>query len=224
MRNTSGRSPRRASILPDDIHLQAPPNLSDVGELAAMLAAGIDDWGGVSPVTIDHVNPERPWPALETLRTATEAAGHVLAPRLTVHPEFVRDPQRWIDPDLAFSVLVRSDSEGLARDDHWASGGDDPPPPIIDVTLHRRGSTRCRAKYVRFSTEYAPARRSATTRSSRCSRRVAPTCVRCARSPTSCAPRPSATRSRSSATATSTTRTCARSSAASVRSARARCR
>jgi FO synthase len=121
-------------ILPDDIHLQAPPNLSDVDELAPMLAAGIDDWGGVSPVTIDHVNPERPWPALETLRAATESAGHVLAPRLTVHPEFVRDPQRWIDPDLAFSVLVRSDGEGLARDDHWASGGDDPPPPIVDTS------------------------------------------------------------------------------------------
>src|SRR5690242_3141149 len=96
-------------ILPADVHLQAPPNLSDVDELAALLAAGIDDWGGVSPVTIDHVNPERPWPALDTLRTATESAGRVLAPRLTVHPEYVRNPEEWIDPDLRFSVLVRSD-------------------------------------------------------------------------------------------------------------------
>jgi FO synthase len=119
-------------VLPPTIHLQAPPNLSDVDELADLLAAGIDDWGGVSPVTIDHVNPERPWPALDTLRAATEAAGRVLAPRLTIYPEYVRAPKEWIDPDLAFSVLVRSDGEGLARDDHWASGGDDPPPHLID--------------------------------------------------------------------------------------------
>src|SRR5947207_602430 len=77
-------------VLPPDVHLQAPPNLSD--DLAPLLAAGIDDWGGVSPVTVDHVNPERPWPALERLRAATEAAGHVLAPRLTIYPEFVREP------------------------------------------------------------------------------------------------------------------------------------
>src|SRR5947207_6357181 len=77
-------------LLPADIHLQAPPNLSD--DLAPLLAAGIDDWGGVSPLTIDHVNPERPWPALERLQAATESAGHVLAPRLTIYPEVVRDP------------------------------------------------------------------------------------------------------------------------------------
>ncbi len=71
-------------ILPPDVHLQAPPNLSDAfGEL---LSAGIDDWGGVSPVTADHVNPERPWPALEQLRAVTEAAGFTLAPRLTIYP------------------------------------------------------------------------------------------------------------------------------------------
>ncbi|MGH3824176.1 MAG: 7,8-didemethyl-8-hydroxy-5-deazariboflavin synthase CofG, partial [Pseudonocardiaceae bacterium] len=71
-------------VLPPEVHVQAPPNLTDSpGEL---LAAGIDDWGGVSPVTPDHVNPERPWPALERLRAATEATGKVLAPRLTVYP------------------------------------------------------------------------------------------------------------------------------------------
>ena len=65
-------------VLPPEVHVQAPPNLSD--DLAPLLHAGIDDWGGVSPVTADHVNPERAWPALQTLRAATEAAGHVLAP------------------------------------------------------------------------------------------------------------------------------------------------
>lgn len=118
-------------ILPESIHLQAPPNLSSSEHLADLLAAGINDWGGVSPVTIDHVNPERPWPALDTLRDATEANGHVLAPRLTIYPEYVCDPARWIDPDLQFSVLVRSDLEGLARDDQWASGGDEEPPSIL---------------------------------------------------------------------------------------------
>ncbi len=118
-------------VLPPSVHLQAPPNLSAPDELATLLAAGIDDWGGVSPVTIDHVNPERPWPALDALRDATEAAGHVLAPRLTIYPEFVVRPDEWIDADLRFTVLVRSDSEGLARDDHWASGGDEAPPQLI---------------------------------------------------------------------------------------------
>ena len=78
--------------------------------------SGIDDWGGVSPVTADHVNPERAWPALDVLRAATEAAGHTLAPRLTVYPEFALDPERWLDPALRFAVLDASDAEGLARD------------------------------------------------------------------------------------------------------------
>jgi FO synthase len=102
-------------ILPDDVHLQAPPNLSD--DFAVLLDAGIDDWGGVSPVTADHVNPERPWPALERLREATEARGFALAPRLTVYPEFVRRPDEWLDGALHFPVLDRSDAEGLGRDD-----------------------------------------------------------------------------------------------------------
>ena len=113
------------------MHLQAPPNLSDPDELGALVAAGIDDWGGVSPVTPDHVNPERPWPALDALRAATEAAGKTLAPRLTVYPEFVRDPDRWLDPGLRFAVLCASDSEGLARDDDWAAGGDVSPPSLL---------------------------------------------------------------------------------------------
>ena len=103
-------------ILPDDVRVQAPPNLA--GDLGALLAAGIDDWGGVSPVTADYVNPERPWPSLERLREATEAAGHVLAPRLAVYPEFMGE--RWLDERLRFAVLDRSDAEGLGRDDPGA--------------------------------------------------------------------------------------------------------
>ena len=107
-------------VLPDDVHLQAPPNLTAPEELAGLLAAGIDDWGGVSPVTADHVNPERPWPSLDTLRAATEAAGHELAPRLTIYPEHAAEPGRWLDPAVRFPVLDRADAELLARDDPGA--------------------------------------------------------------------------------------------------------
>jgi FO synthase len=105
-------------VLPADVHVQAPPNLSD--DFGALLDAGIDDWGGVSPVTADHVNPERPWPALDRLREVTEASGRVLAPRLTVYPEFLFDGTRWLHDDLRFAVLDRSDAEGLGRDDPGA--------------------------------------------------------------------------------------------------------
>jgi FO synthase len=119
-------------VLPPDIHVQAPPNLSD--DLGPLLAAGIDDWGGVSPVTADHVNPERAWPALDILREATEAAGHTLAPRLTIYPTFAHDPARWLDPALHFGVMDVSDAEGLAREDSWCSGGEEPPPPLLEGT------------------------------------------------------------------------------------------
>jgi FO synthase len=106
-------------VLPPSIHLQAPPNLSD--DFGVLLDAGIDDWGGVSPVTADHVNPERPWPDLDRLREVTEARGFTLAPRLTAYPEYLDDslagPEHWIDPALRFAVLDRSDAEALARDD-----------------------------------------------------------------------------------------------------------
>jgi FO synthase len=102
-------------ILPPDVHLQAPPNLSD--DFGVLLDAGIDDWGGVSPVTVDHVNPERPWPDLDRLAEVTAERGFVLAPRLTVYPEFVADRVRWIDPALHFAVMDRADAEWLGRDD-----------------------------------------------------------------------------------------------------------
>ncbi len=117
-------------VLPPDVHVQAPPNLSD--DLAPLLDAGIDDWGGVSPVTADHVNPERAWPALDVLRAATEAAGHGLAPRLTLYPSYALDPGRWLDPAVRFAVLDASDAEGLARDDTWCSGGEELPPALLD--------------------------------------------------------------------------------------------
>ena len=105
-------------ILPPDIALQAPPNLTE--ELARLLDAGIDDWGGVSPVTIDHVNPEAPWPELGLLREATASRGLELAPRLTVYPGHIGS--EWIDPAVLPRVLRAADSLGLAREDAWAPG------------------------------------------------------------------------------------------------------
>jgi len=116
-------------VLPAEVHLQAPPNLSD--DFGVLLDAGIDDWGGVSPITADHVNPERPWPALDRLREVTEARGFTLAPRLTIYPEHALRPDRFLDPGLRFAVLDRSDAEGLARDDHWYSGHEDAPPVLV---------------------------------------------------------------------------------------------
>ncbi|MBA2765975.1 MAG: 5-amino-6-(D-ribitylamino)uracil--L-tyrosine 4-hydroxyphenyl transferase CofH [Solirubrobacterales bacterium] len=106
------------AILPPDVHLQAPPNLSE--DFGALLDAGIDDWGGVSPVTADHVNPERPWPALERLREVTQARGRVLAPRLTLYPRHALQPERWLAERMRFPVLDRMDAEGLGRDDPGA--------------------------------------------------------------------------------------------------------
>jgi len=100
-------------------HVQAPPNLS-YDDFPRLLDAGIDDWGGVSPVTIDHVNPEAPWPEVERLRAATESRGLELAPRLAVYPEWISG--RWIDPVVMPSVLRASDSLGLAREDRWSPG------------------------------------------------------------------------------------------------------
>jgi FO synthase len=106
-------------------HVQAPPNLS-YDDFPRLLDAGIDDWGGVSPVTIDHVNPEAPWPDVERLRAACDSRGLELAPRLAVYPEWISG--EWIDPRVMPPVLRASDSLGLAREDAWSPGEDVPVP------------------------------------------------------------------------------------------------
>jgi FO synthase len=100
-------------------HVQAPPNLS-YDDFPRLLDAGIDDWGGVSPVTVDHVNPEAPWPELERLREATESHGLQLSPRLPVYPEWIDGA--WIDSRVLPAVLRASDATGLAREDDWSPG------------------------------------------------------------------------------------------------------
>jgi FO synthase len=108
-------------VLGAGAHIQAPPNLS-YDDFPRLLDAGIDDWGGVSPVTIDHVNPEAPWPELELLRTATESRGLELAPRLPVYPDWISGS--WLDSGVIPAVLRASDALGLAREDRWSPGED----------------------------------------------------------------------------------------------------
>jgi FO synthase len=117
-------------ILGAEMSLQAPPNLQP-GQLAALVRAGINDWGGVSPVTIDHVNPEAPWPQLATLAEHTRAAGRELIERLAITPAFAREASRWVDGALCSAVLRRCDSLGRARPDEWYAGAASPLPPAL---------------------------------------------------------------------------------------------
>jgi FO synthase len=120
-----------------DMNIQAPPNLSP-GVLPQLVAAGINDWGGVSPLTPDHVNPEAPWPHLEELARETSAAGKFLDQRLTIYPAYTREPQRWLDPALVPAVLRHSDSEGFARRDDWVPGERQPVPVLEARQLRSR--------------------------------------------------------------------------------------
>ena len=104
------------------MNIQAPPNLTLDESLPDLIHAGINDWGGVSPVTPDHVNPEAAWPHLDRLRAATEATGKVLAPRLPVYPAYIHERDTWIDPVLHTRVLRKIDAAGFARPDDWAPG------------------------------------------------------------------------------------------------------
>ena len=122
-------------LLPPDVTVQAPPNLAaakpegdGAPPYARYVDAGINDWGGVSPVTPDHVNPERPWPHLEELEKATEAKGYLLLERLALHPSYARDAGMWVDERLRPGVWAAQDAEGLARTEDWAPGTTEPVP------------------------------------------------------------------------------------------------
>ena len=115
-------------VLGPSMSIQAPPNLSP-GALGQLIRAGINDWGGVSPVTRDHVNPEAPWPHLEALERETARAGRVLIERLALVPSFARDARRWVQGALQSSVLRRTDAAGYARTDSWHAGAGGALPP-----------------------------------------------------------------------------------------------
>jgi len=125
-------------LLGPGMRVQAPPNLTDAAELQLLVRAGIDDWGGVSPLTPDHVNPERPWPHIEDLARLTAEGGFELRERLTAHPHYlreVRDGADWLDDRLRDHVLSLSDAHGLARTDARPT-----PPPSPLSAAHASGS------------------------------------------------------------------------------------
>ena len=114
-------------LLGPDMRVQAPPNLTDPAELSLLIRAGVDDWGGVSPLTPDHVNPERPWPQITELAEYTAAEGYALRERLTTHPHYIRDARGtagghgdgWFDDRLFARVSALADGYGLARRDAY---------------------------------------------------------------------------------------------------------
>ncbi len=121
-------------ILQHDVHVQAPPNLSP-GVYEQLIGASIDDWGGVSPVTPDHVNPEAPWPQLDALAQRTAEMGKILVARLPAYPSYVAQPERWFGGKIATRVRQMADTEGWARDDDWAPGvtvTPQPKPALLD--------------------------------------------------------------------------------------------
>ncbi|MBM7457697.1 bifunctional FO biosynthesis protein CofGH [Rhodococcus coprophilus] len=104
-------------VLGPGMRIQAPPNLVSLDECRALLGAGVDDWGGVSPLTPDHVNPERPWPNLDTLAEVSADAGYTLTERIAAQPQYVLAGQPWIDPRITTHVRALADPDtGLARD------------------------------------------------------------------------------------------------------------
>lgn len=108
-------------ILGSEMNIQAPPNLSPE-VYPELIAAGLNDWGGISPVTPDHVNPEADWPEIEQLAQQSAAHGKILVERLAVYPKFIREHADWMTPEIAAKALSKCDADGLARTENWAPG------------------------------------------------------------------------------------------------------
>ena len=131
------------------MNIQAPPNLA-AGALPRSIAAGINDWGGVSPVTPDHVNPEAPWPQLDALARETAAAGKVLVERLAIYPAYVAQRRALARRRrCARAVLRAADAEGFARADAWIAGRDARRRRRCRRCARRRGSARRRSSIAR---------------------------------------------------------------------------
>ncbi|HEX3431604.1 MAG TPA: 5-amino-6-(D-ribitylamino)uracil--L-tyrosine 4-hydroxyphenyl transferase CofH [Rhizomicrobium sp.] len=119
------------------MNIQAPPNLS-ANNYGRLIDAGINDWGGVSPVTRDHVNPEAPWPQLDSLRRTAAAHGKTLVERLAAYPDYCRDLARWQDPALHKHIRRQSDATGFARNDSWTPGSLTPPKSELVLSRWQR--------------------------------------------------------------------------------------
>ncbi len=143
-------------VMGPDVGIQAPPNLSP-SDYGRYIDAGLSDWGGVSPVTPDHVNPERPWPKLDELQEVTEGKGFLLLQRLAAYPAYVAAPAelvRWVDPALHARVLYAVDAEGFVRaDEAWHAGMNESPPSasVRAVEAAGAGAWRVPGRTVRAS-------------------------------------------------------------------------
>ena len=143
-------------VMGADARIQTPPNLSDDAALAMLVRAGIDDWGGVSPLTADHVNPERPWPDLDRLAEMTRATGFELRERLTVHAGYIRDSATWIDAAVMPQVMALLDPVTfLANEDARAVGSHPVPPTLIRLATKTAAAPGLRELIMRA--EHAPA-------------------------------------------------------------------
>lgn len=120
-------------------NIQAPPNLTP-GDVSALLAAGINDLGGISPLTPDFVNPEAPWPHLDRLADEVAACGHRLAERLTIYPRYAVDAERWVDRRLLRPVLAAVDGAGWPREDDWTAGTSPAIPAVASTPWISRAS------------------------------------------------------------------------------------
>ncbi len=141
-------------LLPEGMAVQAPPNLAGRAEngtppYARYMDAGINDWGGVSPVTPDHVNPERPWPHLAELKKATEAKGCLLLERLAIHPPYAVEAERWVDEKFRPRVWAGIDAEGFARVEAWAPGTTEDIPGETVREMRGRQPSKMRPEFVR---------------------------------------------------------------------------
>jgi FO synthase len=127
-------------VLGAHMSIQAPPNLSPA-PLPELIGAGINDWGGVSPLTPDYVNPEMPWPEIERLRSESERGGKTLVERLTIYPPYAKSPTEWLDAAMRRPVLEQSDGAALAREDRWRTGRSVELPAGFAASQRRTGPT-----------------------------------------------------------------------------------
>ncbi len=134
------------AVRTDDVDLRLRSTCNPEG-LHSLVRAGINDWGGVSPVTPDHVNPEAPWPHLADLARATDAAGRNLVERLALAPAYAVRPEIWTDPAITPRIRRLADSRGFARPDAWYAGSGAPLPPSAsrDASKRPRGTSRTRS-------------------------------------------------------------------------------
>jgi len=127
-------------VLGPHMSIQAPPNLSPA-PLPELIGAGINDWGGVSPLTPDYVNPESPWPEIEQLGSESERGGKTLVERLTIYPAYAKSSAQWLDAAMRRPVLEQIDGEGLAREDRWRTGRSTDLPAGFAASHRRTGPT-----------------------------------------------------------------------------------